>query len=369
MDTSIIKVNTFGTQLNNRHNMKRILLLTITLAFTALLLSSCNLVDNITGSDDSVDLYPVRIDGEWGYIDKEGKIVLEPEFQNAGDFKNGMAPVRHSWGWKYINKKGEIKVEGNFSNIRPFSGDKAAVQFEGRWGYINKSGSFVINPKFRSASDFSDGRAFVRSINYSSYYYIDENGSRIEAVGLPSDMDYVEESEFRNGRAMVRDGDMYGYIDKSGNTVIELKYPEARPFNDQLAAVRVSDRWGFIDSKGQVEISPQFISVGDFGNGLAPARVNTNSFGYIDKSGQVVIEEQYQQAGTFNEDRAPVLINDKWTFIDKSGNQITSPKFDEVEPFYNGLARVTIYVPVEDEIEENYGYINKAGKYVWFPTR
>ncbi len=347
--------------------MKRLLLL-LTVALT---FSSCDLVNSITGNedDDAVKLYPVVVDGEWGYINQQGEIILEPDFQYAADFHEGLAVVRESWGWKYINAKGEIKIEGDFNNIRQFSGGKAAVQFDGRWGYINASGNFVINPKFRGASRFSDGRAFVRSVDYREFYYIDESGDRIESVDLPDDMDYVEENEFRNGRAMVRNDDLYGYIDKSGNTIVDFKYAEARPFSNHLAAVRISDRWGFIGNDGEVSISPQFISVGDFGNGLAPARSGSNSFGYINKSGEFVIEEQFEQAGTFTEERAPVMINNKWTFIDKAGNRITSPKFDEVEPFYNGLARVTIYVPVEDEIEENYGYINKSGDYVWFPTR
>ena len=347
--------------------MKRILLLLT----CTILLSSCDLANSLTGDmdDNAVKLYPVLLDGEWGYINQQGEMILEPQYQSAEAFHEGLAVVRESWGWKYIDSKGEIKIEGNYSSINRFSGGKAAVRFDGRWGYINKAGNFAINPRFRNASTFSDQRAFVRSIDYSSYYYINENGDRIESIDLPDDMDYVEQNEFRDGRAMVRDDDLFGYIDKSGNTIVDLKYAEARPFSSQLAAVKISDRWGFIGNDGQVSISPQFISVGDFGNGLAPARKNSNSFGYINKSGTFIIDEQFQQAGVFSEERAPVMLNNKWTFIDKAGNQITSPKFDEVEPFYNGLARVTIYVPVQDEIEENYGYINKSGTYVWYPTR
>jgi hypothetical protein len=337
----------------------------------SLIFSSCELVNSVIpgNENNTVKLYPVLVDGDWGYINNEGKIVLEPDFQNAAPFYDGLAAVRESWGWKYINSKGDITIEGNFNEIRRFSGGKAAVRFDGRWGYINKSGHFVINPKYRSASSFSDGRAFVRSINYSDFYYIDENGDRVESVNTPSDMDYIEENEFRNGRALISDDDLFGYINKNGETIIDLKYPEARPFSDKLAAVKISDRWGFIDLSGQVSISPQYISVGDFGNGLAPARKNSNSFGYINRSGEFAINEKFQQAGTFTEERAPVMINNKWTFIDKDGKQISAPKFDEVEPFHNGLARVTIYDTVGEEIEENYGYINKSGSYVWYPTR
>jgi hypothetical protein len=151
--------------------------------------------------------------------------------------------------------------------------------------------------------------------------------------------------------------------------VVDLKYSEALSFSNKLAAVRVSDRWGFIDANGVVVISPQFISAGKFGNGLAPARRSSNEFGFINKSGEFVIPEIFTEVQPFTEERAAVMIDGKWTFIDTEGNQITGAKFDEVEPFYNGLARVTIYITIEEEVEEQYGYINKTGEYVWYPTR
>ena len=359
---------TFGTHQTNA-TMKIKSLLSI--FFISCLLLSCNLVDSITGNDDEatqVELYPVLLDGQWGYIDKEGRIKIEPQYQIAGAFKDGLAAVRYRWDWKYINSNGDFVVEGEFWNLGDFNEVLAPVRIDDRWGYINKKGNFEVNPRFRSAYAFSDGRAFVRSIDYSEYYYIDTNGNKIESTSLPEDMDFVEENTFSNGRALVRDDELYGFIDKDGNTVIELKYSEARSFSDNLAAVRISDKWGFISDDGAVSISPQFISVGDFGNGLAPARKATNQFGFINKNGELVIEEQFDDVGIFTEERAPVMINDRWTFIDKTGQLITSSTFDEVESFFNGLARITIYVPIGEEIEEHYGYINKSGEYVWYPT-
>ena len=350
--------------------MKRIL---FTLSVLLLVfLQSCDVVDSITGStdDEPVKLFPVQIEGRWGYINTDGQLVIEPKFQSASLFHDGLAAVRESWNRKYINKRGEVVIEGNFSSTGDFSEGKAAVRFDGRWGFINRSGNFVINPKFRDAYSFSNGRAFVRSLHNWGYYYVDENGRKIESVDLPDAFDYVETNEFRDGLALVRDDDDFGYIDKSGNAAIPLKYNEARPFSEKLAAVKISDKWGFINSKEAVEISPQFISAGDFGSGMAPVRINSNQFGYLNKSGPLVIPEQFDVAETFREDRAAVFIDGKWTFIDTEGNQITSPKFDEVEPFFNGLAKVTILVPneMDDEFTEKVGYINKSGRYVWYPT-
>lgn len=369
-DTSTKKGTTFGSPQNNLGMMKRISL--VLLVFTFAFLQSCDVVDSITGNTETeaVKLYPVQIEGRWGYINSDGQIQIEPVFQDASLFYEGLAAVRESNRRKYIDKSGEVVIEGNFSRIRNFSHGKAAVQFDGRWGYINKSGNFVINPKYRDAYLFSNGRAFVRSIHNWGYYYVDEKGNKLESVDMPDSFDYVENNQFSNGLALVRDDEEFGYINKSGSKAIDFKYNEARSFSEKLAAVKISDKWGFINSEESVEISPQFISAGNFGNGLAPVRKSSNLFGYVNRSGNMVVPEQFEIAQTFQEDRAAVFVDGRWTFIDKSGNQITSPKFDEVDPFFNGLAKVTIRIPneMDDEFTEKIGYINKSGRYVWYPT-
>jgi len=44
---------------------------------------------------------------KWGYIDKTGKIVFEPQFDNAGYFSEGLAGVRIGKKYGYIDKTGK----------------------------------------------------------------------------------------------------------------------------------------------------------------------------------------------------------------------------------------------------------------------
>jgi len=43
--------------------------------------------------------------GGWGYIDTTGKWFIEPQFDDAGDFSEGLAVVRIGYQYRYINKK------------------------------------------------------------------------------------------------------------------------------------------------------------------------------------------------------------------------------------------------------------------------
>ena len=44
------------------------------------------------------------------FIDKTGKEVLKPQYDNISSFSDGIAPVRIGDSWYIINKKGEILV-------------------------------------------------------------------------------------------------------------------------------------------------------------------------------------------------------------------------------------------------------------------
>src|ERR1019366_3772670 len=72
-------------------------------------------------------LYPVVVNDRWGFANKSGETVINPQFDRAEVFAEGLAPVRM-----------------------------------GRWGYVDTSGKVVINPQFDKAGVFSDGLAAVR---------------------------------------------------------------------------------------------------------------------------------------------------------------------------------------------------------------
>jgi hypothetical protein len=61
----------------------------VTIALVSVLLVSCGL-----GGGREISLIPVENGDEFQYIDKEGKIVINPQFSSATVFRNGIALVR-----------------------------------------------------------------------------------------------------------------------------------------------------------------------------------------------------------------------------------------------------------------------------------
>jgi len=107
---------------------------------------------------------PVRMDfgARWGYIDANGKTVIEPQFDEARPFVAGLAAVRIDYKWGFVNREGQLQVTPLYEDCADFSEGLAAVKWYGRWGYIDPSGTFVIMPKFQEAAPFHGGVADIR---------------------------------------------------------------------------------------------------------------------------------------------------------------------------------------------------------------
>ena len=113
-------------------------------------------------------------DGKYGYIDKTGKMLISPQFDDAGSFFDGLAGVRTGPKWGYIDKTGKMVISAQVDFARPFSEGLAGVRTGPKWGYIDKTGKMVIPPQFDQASDFLGGLARVMVVDKDGY--IDKTG-------------------------------------------------------------------------------------------------------------------------------------------------------------------------------------------------
>ncbi len=72
----------------------------------------------------------------------------------ADSFSQGLAAVYQSGKWGYIDKSGAMIIEPQFESALCFSQELARVKKDGLWGFINQKGSVVIKPQF--GEDFID---------------------------------------------------------------------------------------------------------------------------------------------------------------------------------------------------------------------
>ena len=282
-----------------------------------------NIVMGQLGEWDS-GLFPIQIDGKWGFTDEEGNIAISPQFDFARTFAEGMAGIKMGRKWGFINKRGKIVIPPKFDFTEDFSQGLAKVRIRGKWGFIDTTGTQVIKPEF----------------------------------------DYIK--NFEQEIAGVLLNHKWGFIDRNGKLVIKPTFDVMRDYKEGLAAIKVRGEWGYIDHTGRIVIEPRFDYVLDFQDGLAIISVGGNCFEYkkckggnwglIDRTGKIITEPRFDYIGPFSEGVASVLVDDTWGFIDRTGDVIIELKFSNVADFADGVAKA--------KLDGIWGVVDKSGNFV-----
>lgn len=163
-------------------------------------------------------LYPIVQNKKYGYIDNTGKIIIQPQFNAYNEFSEGLAVVQagkvktierinffgkvfeqYVGGYGYIDTKGKIVIEPKFDRAYNFREGLAAVEIDGKQGYIDKRGKIAIEPKFSQASTFNEGMAQIEIKGKCGY--IDSTGE----IVIPAKFDNCRKwnADFSEGLAPV----------------------------------------------------------------------------------------------------------------------------------------------------------------------
>lgn len=277
------------------------------------------------------------VTGKWGYVDRAGKFVIQPQYTAALPFCEGLANVRLENGSKgHIDKTGRLIVSGSdgmicdgLVTIRmkdkyafadktgkllfeapgeawPVGGGLVAFKQNGRMGFMDRKGKVVIPPLYRCDVNWQD-RQFAEKITPVSMVQADgkEKYGFIDRTGkVVVDFQYDWAEQFFDGLAKVTKDGKSGYVNTDGAEVIPLQYAAADHFAEGVAAVEIGGLWGFIDTAGRTVIQPQYLprlwgSPMIFSEGLAAVRTETGT-GFINRAGEMIIPPAYRSAEDYS---------------------------------------------------------------------
>ena len=127
---------------------------------------------------------------------------------------------------------------------------------------------------------------------------------------------------FKEGLANVKVDKYWGYIDKTGQTVIPLQFEEAKPFKEGLALVKIGKEWGYIDKNGQKVVNPK--------------REISTLEQIADSRGWLASSESY----LFKEGLARRDTGYKCGYVNETGSEVIKPQFSACQPSSEGLIGV-----------------------------
>jgi hypothetical protein len=312
--------------------------------------------------------------------------LLIASCSSAGESKaidqNQLFPFLQNNRFGYLDRQGKIVVPAQFEDGRPFSEGLAAVKINGKYGAIDPTGKMVISPIYEWPGYFKQGIAVFTDFR-DRPVLLNTAGKIVQNHPLPTIQTPLPQSDthhamhlfawhgysrhqiptISNGFARILKNDRYGYIDANGKVIATPQFQAASPvFCEGLAWVVSNNKLGYINTRGQLVIPPQFdpeisspppeenacqseslTHLSHFQAGLAVVKKNGKS-GYINSQGKIVIPLRYQDARKFSEGVAVVgsytVGNSGYYYIDRQGQKAINQTFSSAKSFRNGLAAV-----------------------------
>ncbi|MGN0395322.1 MAG: WG repeat-containing protein [Coprococcus sp.] len=71
--------------------------------------------------NDTSGYAAVKISSKWGFVDMDGNIVIEPQYEDARSFSNGVAAVKKNDRWGFIDSNNNLVIEYKFNNVKDFN--------------------------------------------------------------------------------------------------------------------------------------------------------------------------------------------------------------------------------------------------------
>lgn len=178
------------------------------------------------------------------------------------------------------------------------------------------------------------------------------------ATGLTG---YWKAKGYQSVRPSRWSGHNFPEITRQKEMAISPQFEVAYPFREGVALVRQGNYWGAIDPRGDFRIAPKFAQLGGddfrgFSEGTVPA-FDGQQWGFIDTSGQWTIPPRFAQALGFSEGIARVQEVDRtgWSTINQKGELIARTNCEIIGPYREGLAPAL-------SPKDGWHYLNPQGK-------
>lgn len=327
----------------------------------------------------SEGLIPSYDDSARGYVDKKGVLTIPLDYDELGQFVNGVAEVAQSYMgpsyyidkagndltdtvssglrmyedtdtslFGYMNNKGEIVIPAIFGEAAPFLNGYAVVNASsyienGKYGVIDTNGNYVLEPVYCGITRLGNGLVAVGEKidpdDYAPYEYYDYSKKALFTPDFKKSTEwlYYMVSNFDNENVCVNDSNDTLFISKSLNKSNELPSINGRGQlirdNDMLRGY-YNGKLTVFDKKGR--IISQVTGNIDLGDGLVsensvriitpaakiafPAMAGINDQALQDKiNNQIIAEmiEPYEDYATFNGPEDTLYLDAYYTLVKK----------------------------------------------------
>ena len=303
----------------------------------------------------------------WTFIDKTGRELFEPQYDNLRDFRANLAIANKKGRWGVINTKNRTIIPFLYKEITPcFEEDFIIKDFEnnyfllnrknqqisdtldleqlrpaganylrfkkhGAWGVMDKDLETIIEARYTAMGTFQNEH-FIAGLNGKDIL-INKEGKEIYQG---AQLQWIEKNELLNQKAydfeLIR-------LNGSEVNVVFTEYGDVTHNGDGALMIFERGRYRFYNYHTKLYTTTHYIVTGALGSELWSV-YDQGYLGTLNRDKEIVHNPNYNVINPFKQGHAVVGKNDRWGFIDDKGKEIIPLKYHLAWDFNEGLARV-----------------------------
>ena len=213
-------------------------------------------------------------------------------------------------------------------------GDWRDYRISGEGTHHVCDGEPAYDARFRDVLKFhAPGLAPV--LDDSGAYHITPDG--LSAYGSR----HLRTFGFYEGRAAVHSADGWFHVLPDGSPLYSERYAWCGNFQDRRCTVRGPDgRYLHLAEVGTPAYGERYRYAGDFKDGYAVVQRDDGRHSHIDRSGVLLHARWFLDLDVFHKNYARARDEQGWHHVNVDGKPLYQHRYRNVEPFYNGQARV-----------------------------
>ncbi len=230
------------------------------------------------------------------FLNRKGKSINN-EFENLSEFHGYRAAFKKDGNVGYIDTLGNIIVPAIYEEGSDFENGFAQVKKNELCGLIDDEGKFIIPLKF----DFigNTEHTLIKVISNEKCGYFEKSGVNKIPFGNLCASSILGIDGFNGPLARIDKKSKKGFIDVTGKIVIPTIYDDAQYYSEGLIAVRKKKVWGFIQKNGKMAIDFQFDAVYPFSEGYSKVK-KKGKWSLINKEGKLMLPANFDQLQDLN---------------------------------------------------------------------
>jgi len=329
------------------------------------------------------DLFPIKVNNQWGLIDTQGQIVVEPIYDAIGEFRQFHYAVMQRDGMVgMLNGQAQEIISPRYDDLKVLDSTHIAVMHQNEWMLVDLNENIILDKGYERVTMLDNG--FLKVMYDGKWCVVDPNGKHL------CDATYDEIEILQDKYFLTHLNDQVGLLSLDGKLLLGARCEQIVPLADQVILYRLYDQWGITTLEGQILIDPSFDSYKMLGTQFIKLLTEKGTRLFSIASQSLVESAWYDDYYSFSENFVLSKKNRKLGLIHSSGQVVLSTEYDEIQGYRSPYFRVKkrglwgiidtgeqIIVPMEyhyitppDEsvsvvrFKQNFGIVNLQGEVV-----